>query len=326
MKLYFSRLCFSIFIVLGVSACSTVKHTTHDALPLSYASRLPAPDKSVLIPNLRNCTFSDNENITFNSQEPVTIIVHGCFSSAGKFRSLADVYAYHGQQSFCFNYNDRDSLEQSSAELITALTQLSKHLASPMINIIGHSQGGLVSRRALIQEREDQTLPSHLSIQLTTISTPFGGIEASAHCNSTTAKWLSLGLVHPICMLITGAKYSEIPPNSAFINQPGTLLPMVTRHTKIVTDESNTCRKIDTTGKCLEDDFVFSIPEQYQKKVDNLAIVHDIRIKAGHVEIVGDEQKAPHKLITILQDEDLLKALHLDSTDYVATYIDNIYK
>ena len=54
------------------------------------------------------------------------MIVHGCFAAIGQFRSLADVFAFHGPQTVCFNYDDRDSLEASSAELIQAVDALSK--------------------------------------------------------------------------------------------------------------------------------------------------------------------------------------------------------
>lgn len=41
----------------------------------------------------------------------------------------------------------------------------------------------------------------------------------------------------------TGDKYTEIPPNSKFIQSPGTLIPNIKRHIKVVTDESNSCRR-----------------------------------------------------------------------------------
>jgi hypothetical protein len=46
----------------------------------------------------------------------VTILVHGCFGSAGRFRPLAQVYAFQGQQTACFSYNDRNRLFTSKAQ------------------------------------------------------------------------------------------------------------------------------------------------------------------------------------------------------------------
>jgi triacylglycerol esterase/lipase EstA (alpha/beta hydrolase family) len=152
-KAYF--LAFELLCCFILSACaSTPQDQTHS--PLSNAHRLPNPDLIIDIPSLSNCSQSDDSSLHLNSQKPVTVIIHGCFSSAGRFHSLADVFAFHGQQAICFNYNDRDRLRDSSAELITAIEKLSKHLHQPEVTVIGHSQGGLVARRALIGERPDR--------------------------------------------------------------------------------------------------------------------------------------------------------------------------
>ena len=49
------------------------------------------------------------------------MLVHGCRGSAGHFRALAQLYAFHGQQAVCFAYDPGDSLVKASGELITAL-------------------------------------------------------------------------------------------------------------------------------------------------------------------------------------------------------------
>jgi len=292
--------------------------------PLSNAIYLPNSDVTVQIASLSNCTHSDSNELHLNSGEPVYVIVHGCFSSAGRFRSLADVFAFHGQQTVCFNYNDRDSLTKSSNELIAATEKLSAVLQQPDITVIGHSQGGLVARRALTVER-DRIDIGDVDVGLVTISAPFGGIEAAAHCGSKTAAWLSLGLVKPVCHIITGDKYRDISASSDFILEPGQLVTSVDKHVKIMTDEANTCRIYDEEGDCVEDDFVFSIDEQKQPKVDAHPGLESIMVKAGHVEIIGDAQTVPDKLIEILQQQGILRPTPAKDVEQLAKLLVDLY-
>ena len=308
--------------VLG--ACAHQEETYVDT-PLSNAGYLPEPDITVQIASLSNCTRADSSELRLDSREPVTVIVHGCFSSAGRFRSLADVFAFHGQLTVCFNYDDRDSLTDSSRELITALEELSSAFEKPDITVIGHSQGGLVARRALIEERSDSIDIAEADIDLATISAPFGGIEAAAHCGSKTLTWLSLGLVKPICHIITGRKYRDIPSTSDFILKPGQLVPTVNMHLKIVTDEVDTCRVFGTRGNCVEDDYVFSVDEQYQKDVDAQAGVLPVQVRAGHVEIVGDANTVPEKLIGILQRQGVLRPTPAEDAEELAKLLADLY-
>ena len=315
-------LVFSSFLVL--CGCAHQSKTFLD-LPLSNASYLPNSNVTAQIASLSNCTHPDSDELHLNSREPVTLIVHGCFSSVGRFRTLADVFAFHGQQTVCFSYDDRDSLTKSSKELITAIEELSAVLQDPEITVIGHSQGGLVARRALIEERSDRLAITDVEIDLTTISTPFGGIGAAAHCGSKTLAWLSLGLVKPICLIITGSKYRDIPANSDFILQPGQLVPSVKRHLKIVTDEVDTCRVYDVRGNCREDDFVFSVDEQNQQIVDAQSGMLPLLVKAGHVEIVGDANTVPDKLVGILQQQGVLRATPEEDAEELARLMVKLY-
>ncbi len=287
--------------VLVVAGCSS--KSAFVAPPLQYSDRLPRADTQIEIENLSNCTSVDDTQLKFNSHQPVTIIVHGCFSSAGRFRALADVFAFQGQQAFCFNYDDRDDLDKSAAELKTALSQLAKHMQKPEIQVIGHSQGGLVARRALTDALESNM---QAKIDLVTISAPYAGIQAAAHCGATWFTWLTLGLNKPICKWITGDKYRDIPPNSKFINQPGKLETTVASHLKINTDERNTCRRYNDKGDCAEDDYVFGLDEQYQPKIESDGRVASLDIKAGHAEIVGDHKQVPRKLLNVLQRHGVL--------------------
>ena len=310
--------------LLVLAGCAHQQETYVNS-PLGNAGYLPESDVTVELASLSNCTHSDDGVLHLNSHEPVTVIVHGCFSSAGRFRSLADVFAFHGQQTVCFNYDDRDSLTKSSQELITAIEGLAAVLEKPDIRIIGHSQGGLVARRALIQERSDHIDLNEVDIDLVTISAPFGGIAAAAHCGSKPLAWLSLGLTKPLCQIITGRKYSEIHANADFILNPGQLSPLVEEHLKIVTDEANTCRVTNDQGECVQDDFVFSLNEQNQRDVDADAGTTSLLVKAGHVEIVGDANTAPEKLIGILQQQGYLRATPPEDQEEFARLLVDLY-
>ena len=287
---------------------------------------LPAPNLSLQIPGLSPCNTSPDSTIRLNSNEPVNIIVHGCKSSAGLFRSLAQVFALHGQQTVCFSYNYRDSLMKSSAELNHALNLLSLEMKNSQMTVIGHSQGGLISRKALIKEREDKFTAQNTSMRLVTISAPYAGIKAADHCASPNARFFSIGLVIPICRMISGDKWYEITHPSPFIQQPGELLEQVTSHLKIVTNETGSCRQYDQNGNCVEDDFVFSIDEQYFEPVDALPRVENIEITAGHVEIVGNYHVSPKKLIKLLQHNGIMNTTPPALQDQLAILLSRLYQ
>jgi hypothetical protein len=314
-----------IFLHVILFACAT--HVPSDPEFKSIDTKnLPAPNFSADIAGLSSCTSSTDTTIHLNSNEPVTVIVHGCFGSAALFRSLAQVFAFHGQQTVCFNYNDRDSLMQSSTELIKALDMLSTRMNNKKLTVIGHSQGGLISRKALIKDRQDHLSAKDVSLQLVTISAPYAGIAAADHCGSTTMRWLTLGLIIPICKIISGDKWYEITHPSPFIQHPGTMLNQVSNHLKIVTDETGSCRKYDETGACLKDDFVFSTSEQYFGKVDSSSKIDNIEITAGHAEIVGDYREPPVKLIEVLQKKGIMRRTLPDQKDELSRLLLDLYQ
>ena len=135
-----------------LSGCAYLRPPDLDATPLE-AGRLPAPDITVQIPQLGPCTDAQDQTFLLDSSKPVTVLVHGCNGSAGRFRSLAQLYAFHGQQAVCFNYDDRASLVQSSAQLAVAVGALAGRMRKRDITVIGHGMGGLVARRAMEGER-----------------------------------------------------------------------------------------------------------------------------------------------------------------------------
>ena len=172
-----------------VTGCATPV-PAEPALLTIDGSRLPPPNLSVTIPGLSQCTDSSDHTLKLNAQQPVTVLVHGCFSSAGRYRGMAQVLAFHGQQTVCFNYKDRDSLLVSAGQLNGALDQLASKLENKHITVIGHSQGALISRKALTVSRPDAVEGKDVQLRLVTVSGPFGGIDAARHCGSPLLRTL----------------------------------------------------------------------------------------------------------------------------------------
>ena len=299
------KLLLPILFLVVLGGCAATVRTADPDLPATIESRTPPPDLTLTIPGLGPCDDNSPRTLYLNSREPVIILVHGCLGSAGNFRALAEVFAFSGQQAVCFSYNDRDSLMASSAQLTTAIETLAESLQRKKITVIGHSQGGLIARKALIADRPEPFNSIDAGLELVTVSAPFSGITAASHCGSTLARVLSLGLTVPICKLVSGDKWHEITASSDFIRNPGGFVPQVAAHLKINTDETDSCRRV-VGDNCAESDYVFSLEEQRYQPVDADAAVQSFDVKAGHVEIVGDQHVVPHKLIAILQQQGIL--------------------
>ena len=276
-----------------------------DPQPLERG-RLPVADVAVGIPRLGPCTDSPDRTLRFNSSHPVAVLVHGCNASTGSFRSLAQLYAFHGQQAVCFNYDSRDSLVVSSGQLIAAIDELSGHVRDRSVMVIGHSMGGLVARKAMEGDRRGEWRRDDANLQLVTVSAPLAGIKAASTCGVRPLHWLSLGTLPGLCWVISGDNWYEITAPSDFIRRPGPLLPAVQRYLKVVTDERDTCRSRTAGGLCLESDHIFSVAEQYQPVIDGYPRLTNVEVQSGHVEIVGYKQVAPRKLLAILQQQGML--------------------
>jgi hypothetical protein len=312
--------------LIGMNGCSRLTAADPPRFPQLQSQHLPAPTMDITVPHLSNCTHEDDRSLRLNADEPVTVLVHGCNGSAGKFLALANVFAFHGQQTVCFNYDDRDSMMDSSAQLIDALKTLISRMNNKAVTVIGHSQGGLVARKAFIQERK-QGSGWHTGAQfrLVTISSPFAGVSASEHCGSKTLTNVTLGIIIPICRMISGDKWFEITSASDFIRNPGTLIQKVDDYTKIVTDERDSCRRRDSGGNCIEDDYVFSVAEQYYFKIDADPLADNVEVKAGHIEIVGDENTPPTALLSILQERGILATTPPESRKQFAVVLKQLY-
>lgn len=271
---------------------------------VTFSGRAP-----VRIPGLDTCRYGSPGRVSIDPDRPLVVLVHGCNDSGGRFRVLADVFEAQGQQTICFNYDDRDRLEYSSARLQDALEALMNRMRATRITVIGHSQGGLVSRRAFVREREHRLVNDRgVTFRLVTVSSPVGGIQASSHCGILALHILSFGLSAGICQIAAGSKWTEIHPVSWAVVTPGGLLESVESYLKVVTDEAGFCLTRDEDGDCEESDDVFTPAEQYNPVIDADPRVTNVQVEAGHVEIVGDVDMPPTKLVEILQRQGILKA------------------
>ena len=267
--------------------------------------QLPRPDTTLNIKGLGPCHDNPDRSLPLNSHQPVTVLVHGCFGSAGRFRSLAEVLAFHGQQSACFSYDDRDSMMLSSRQLADAIEELGAKMASSKITVIGHSQGGLVARKALVATRDDP-IESNAHLELVTVSAPLSGIRAADNCASPFIRIVTLGIIDFVCWIISGDKWHEITYASDYIQKPGKLSTAVKRHLLIATDETESCRTHDESGKCVEDDFIFTLDEQ------NLS---------GFVSNEVDK-----RVISVLQQQGVIRATEPARTAQFNSFLAHLYK
>jgi hypothetical protein len=255
------------------------------------------------------CDDFSTDPVVLRRGEPVNVLVHGCNASTGAFRTLAKVLRENGQQAVCFCYDDRHSLERSSARLLRALDDVREWTDAPQMTVIGHSQGGLVARRSLVEDRKDgRRLGDGAKVRLVTVSSPFNGIRSSKHCGIVAFHVFTLGVSAMVCQIIAGSKWHHIFPRAPFMRHPGELVDDVELHLEIVTDETGSCRRKNSAGQCVEDDFVFALVEQRNPAVDGDQRVSRVQIRAGHGEIVGSRARPPTKLLGVLREHHVLAA------------------
>jgi pimeloyl-ACP methyl ester carboxylesterase len=297
------RIATFIFPLLLLGGCA-INRPANTAFYQIEPGSLPATDITLKIPHLAPCTDNPDNSLHLKLGQPVDVLVHGCFGSSGQFRGLAQVLAFHGQQTACFVYNDRAKLTRSATELRQAIELLVARTRAPQITIIGHSQGALIAHKSLAISLVTPANPSP-DLRLVTISGPFGGIASAQTCGESWLYPLTLGLLPLSCYAVTGSKWTDITYSSPFIRQPGALIPQVSKYLKIDTDERGTCRR-QKAGRCMEGDDIFSLAEQRNSIVEADSREERKEVHAGHVEIVGDERIAPTKLIAILQEQGVI--------------------
>ena len=268
-------------------------------------TRADVPDERIV--GLFPCEAGGRDLVDLDPTRPVTVLVHGCNSSGERFKTLSQVFEANGQQTLCFNYNDRDYINTSATQLASALSALQRRLEPGELTVLGHSQGGLIARRALQADLPRPLITQEgFSYRLVTISSPFSGIASSADCGRTWLHVLSFSATVVVCLAVTGNKWTEIPPGSGFMTNR---TPFVgTQHLQIVTDERATCRKRREDGTCQVDDFVFGLDEQYSPIVTRDPRVTTVELREGHAAVVGENGVAPRLLIETLQKQHVLAA------------------
>jgi pimeloyl-ACP methyl ester carboxylesterase len=286
-------------VTLLISGCAR-ERAAATYYPMAIG-KLPLTDVTLTIPGLKSCTDDPDQSLRLKLGQPVYVLVHGCFGSSGQFRGLAQVLAFHGQQTVCFTYNDRERLTVAAEQLRRSIDLLATQTRATQITLIGHSQGALIAHKSLTDLPREAASPG-VELRLVTISGPFSGIAAAKTCGRAWLYPLTLGLLPMSCYAVTGAKWKDITYSSQFIRDPGTLIGQVSQYLKIDTDERGTCRR-ETAGHCAEDDDVFSLSEQRNATIEKDKRARRVEVPAGHVEIVGDQRIAPIKLIAILQEQ-----------------------
>ncbi len=318
------RIVLLMMLATLLGGCAT--HQPSDpALFTMDLGRLPPVNSTLNIPGLGPCTDNPDRSLHLDSSQPVNVLVHGCFGSSGEFRGLAQVLAFHGQQTACFTYDDRNELTHSATQLRDAINQLADQTHTPKITVIGHSQGALIARKSLTELSLTSQPVRRPDLRLVTISGPFSGIASANTCGKTWLYPLTLGLLPASCYLVTGAKWADITYSSRFILEPGVLTPQVSSYLKIDTDERGSCRR-EQDGRCVESDDIFSLAEQRSplQKID--VRTRRVEVHAGHVEIVGDKRVAPIKLIALLQEQGVLNPTAPEKLSAFSALLAQIYK
>jgi pimeloyl-ACP methyl ester carboxylesterase len=311
-------------LFLGLVCTSVV--TAGCAQNLGAVIRTGPDDPGERIAGLYPCAEGRPERAELDPSRPMTLLVHGCSSSGARFRMLSQVFEAHGQQTLCFDYDDRSFLNTSASRLAAAISALQRRLEPHQITILGHSQGGLVARRALQSDlpRPLVTRPG-FSYRLVTVSAPLDGIAAAEHCSLVWLHVVSLSATVAVCLAITGNKWTEIPRGSSFMTNPSPLVDAVRGHLQIVTDERGACRVRRDDGTCDTDDFVFALDEQYSDVVSADPRVTTVEVASGHGAIVGENRRLPHRLIEILQQHHVLAPTPAAEAPELLARLDRLY-
>jgi hypothetical protein len=106
----------TLFSFLLLSGCATNKPANPGFYKIE-SGNLPATNITLNVPGLTPCTDNPDHGLHLKLIQPVDVLVHGCFGSSGQFRGLAQVLAFHGQQTVCFTYDDRARLTDSATKL-----------------------------------------------------------------------------------------------------------------------------------------------------------------------------------------------------------------
>ena len=277
---------------------------------------------AVEIDGLTPCTARSTQPAQLDPESPLIVLVHGCNDSAARFTALAEVFEAHDQQAVCFTYESRDRIDTGARRLARSLAQLEQNVPGQPITVIGHSQGGLVSRLAVTEPLGEAELSA--DYRLVTVSSPFAGIHMARHCALEWLYPLSLGITPAICHGVAGRNWTEIHRGAKIVEQPGLLRPEVAEYLQIRTDEREACRVRAEDGSCIEDDYVFSLEEQ-QNPLSIDPRSQTLEVAAGHVEIVGDGGSVPTVLIDVLQAKGVMNPTPPERAESVARLLRELY-
>jgi pimeloyl-ACP methyl ester carboxylesterase len=307
--------------LLALALCGGCSAVIHRSIRID-----PGDGSELRIEGVDACDDFANPAVDLDPAEPLVLLVHGCKSSSGRFRHLAQIFEAHGQQALCFNYGYRGRIASGAESLARAIAALADILEQPELTVIGHSQGGLVVRRAVVaRDEQEHETPGPPRLRMVTVSSPFNGIAASSHCGITAFHVLSLGIATAICQGVAGSNWPEIHPRSDFVTEPGDLFDAVSEHLMVVTDERDSCRRFSAEGRCLEDDYVFSVEEQRNAQLIDDPRVAELEVRAGHAAIVGDENRPPRLLMAILQERGIMNPTPPERETEVEALLSRLY-
>lgn len=287
--------CWSVALAPVLAGCATGIDG-----PAVAAGRWAPAEGVLAIGGLLPCAADPDPRLQLDRAAPVAVLVHGYHGTPSHLRPLAQALADRGLQTICFEYDDREMLITSANELARSIEALAGVLVHPDITIVGHSQGGLIARKALVAELAEPVRAPGAHLNLVTVAAPFAGTASARLCASTTARVLTLGIGDLVCRLVSGKKWYEITHASDFIRAPGTLVDTVHEHLIVVTDEAGSCRRFNARGTCTLGDYVVGVQEQDYPPVKADPRATRVLVKAGHSQIVGEVGGSVGQLVALM--------------------------
>ena len=198
--------------------------------------------------------------------DPVVVVVHGIMPVHASFDPLI-AHLSRGAQVYYYQYDDTQDLDATARLLGEKLGAVLDEHPAASVDIVAHSMGGLISRRALTVGHPAGLAARNEQIRLVTIASPFGGFGGADFAR------LDMG--------IGADSWQDMGSTSQFVTQPGELGPNVT-HVKLETDEAGKTR-LDA-GQPASDDAA-SLDQQRQPAVDRQASRTEL-LDLGHVGVL----------------------------------------
>lgn len=225
------------------------------------------------------------DRLPLDPKRPVAIWVHGYDPAQGEADPLLRDLQRRGYQVVRFRYDWEQRMDASADALVRAVRALRAEYSLPGLTVVAHSQGGLISRKAMTVGRE-LTLAGDVPIELVTIASQFPGYGAA---NMTY-------LLPKVNIFGVKASHRDLRSWSPFIRDPGALGANV-RHVKVETNERGKKRLED--GRLVDD---CSAPRQPQPQVDaDPRLAHKATLELGHVGVLRDDQgRVPAALRAVL--------------------------